>query len=407
MSNVFDIGPLSWVKSEIDSSLERARGALRAFGGQAERRGELEACGVHLHQAAGAVQIVGLEGVSRFFEEAEKLVSELAAGKVDAAGSAPRALERAIAAIGKYLSELLDGAPDQPLRLFPEYRELAQARAAPAPSEAELYFPDLKLAPPLRARPTLRLAPGQANALLRAQRARYQQGLVHWLREPANLSAIGEMRAAVDAVESTQTAPAQRAFWWAAGALFDALAHGDLGPESGIKQLSSRVEQQLRRLIEGSPSVAERVMREVLYWVAGAGERSARARAVKQAYRLEHTALVPSSAADISQRMSIALALREAIAGAKETWNRFAAGAESALVAFAQHAGTIAAQGERLRSRHIEALTAEIGRAALELQAHPSKMSDVVAMEIATALLLTENAAENYRRRFPISTIWL
>jgi len=398
MSNVFDIGPLSWVKSEIDSSLERARGALRAFGGQAERRGELEACGVHLHQAAGAVQIVGLEGVSRFFEEAEKLVSELAAGKVDAAGSAPRALERAIAAIGKYLSELLDGAPDQPLRLFPEYRELAQARAAPAPSEAELYFPDLKLAPPLRARPALRLAPGQANALLRAQRARYQQGLVQWLREPANLSAIGEMRAAVDAVESTQTAPAQRAFWWAAGALFDALAHGDLGPESGIKQLSSRVEQQLRRLIEGSPSVAERVMREVLYWVAGAGERSARARAVKQAYRLEHTALVPGSAADISQRMSIALALREAIAGAKETWNRFAAGAESALVAFAQHAGTIAAQGERLRSRHIEALTAEIGRAALELQAHPSKMSDVVAMEIATALLLTENAAENYRR---------
>ncbi len=32
---VFDIGPLTWVKSEIDSSLERARGSLRAFAGGA------------------------------------------------------------------------------------------------------------------------------------------------------------------------------------------------------------------------------------------------------------------------------------------------------------------------------------------------------------------------------------
>jgi len=398
MSTVFDIGPLSWVKSEIDSSLERAEQALRAFGGQADRRGELKSCNMHLHQAAGAVQIVGLEGVSRFFEETEKLVSELEAGKVDAQGAAPRALERAIAAIGRYLAELLDGAPDQPLRLFSAYRQLAQARGAPAPSEAELYFPDLTLAPPPRERSAPRLSREQANALLRAQRTRYQQGLVHWLREPANVSAIGEMRAAVDTVESTQSAPAQRAFWWSAGAMFDALAHGDLGPQTGIKQLCSRIEQQLRRLIEGSPSVAERLMREVLYWVSRADERGARVRAVKEAYRLERTALAESTSADISQGMSIALALREAIAGAKETWNRFAAGAESALAVFAQHAGTVAAQGERLGNGHIALLTAEIGRAALDLQAYPKKMSEVIAMEIATALLLAENAADNYRR---------
>ncbi len=399
MSSVFDIGPLSWVKSEIDSSLARAKEALRVFGGRNDRRGELEACGMHLHQAAGAVQIVGLEGVSRFFEETEKLVAELAAGKVDAAGSAPQALERAIGAIGKYLSELLEGAPDQPMRLFPEYRQLAHARAAPAPSEAELYFPDLTLPAPPHERPALSLAPEQAQALLRAQRARYQQGLVHFLRDPSNLPAIAEMRAAVDAVESTQSVPVQRAFWWAAGALFDALAHGDLASESsGIKPLCSRIEQQLRRVIEGSPSVAERLMREVLFWVASAGERSARARTVKDAYRLEHPVPVPTGSPDISQRMPVAHALREALAGAKESWNRFAAGAESALAAFAQHAEAIAAQGERLGNRQVAVLTAEIGRAARELQAHPSRMSEVVAMEIATALLLAENAADNYRR---------
>ena len=63
----FDVGPLTWVKSEIDSSLERARASLAAFAVQPEDRKAIKAAQTHLHQASGAVQIVGLEGVSRFF----------------------------------------------------------------------------------------------------------------------------------------------------------------------------------------------------------------------------------------------------------------------------------------------------------------------------------------------------
>ena len=68
MTSVIDIGPLSWVKSEIDSSLERARASLNAFASNPEDRKSLKAAQTHLHQAYGAVQIVGLLGVSRFFE---------------------------------------------------------------------------------------------------------------------------------------------------------------------------------------------------------------------------------------------------------------------------------------------------------------------------------------------------
>ena len=104
---VFDIGPLTWVKSEIDSSLERARASLRAFAGGGATEAELKACQGNLHQAAGAVQIVGLEGVTRLFEETEALVGDLASGKGPGGADAIGALERAIAAIGKYLTELL------------------------------------------------------------------------------------------------------------------------------------------------------------------------------------------------------------------------------------------------------------------------------------------------------------
>ena len=411
MSAAFDIGPLSWVKSEIDSSLERARSALRSYGGRAEARGELKNCRGHLHQAAGAVQIVGLEGVSRFFEEAEALAADLEAGRADNEAKAVEVLENAITAIGAYLSDLIEGAPDQPLRLFPAFQSLCEARAAPRPTEADLFFPDLSLAPPPRDRATVRLSGEEANSYLRSQRTRFQRGLVKWLREPSHREALEEMLAAVDAVEQTQTVPAQRSFWWAAGALIDALAKGDLAPEPGVRQVATRVEQQLRRLADGSSSVAERVLREVLYWVAraggvgGAGARAAaslRALSARQAYRLEGSLPQEGPEPDISQRMSISLALRDSIERAKEAWSKYAAGIESALAAFAEHARAISERGTKLGNPDLAALMLEISRVAGHLEARPkTAITEPVAMEVATALLLAENAAENYRRLPP------
>ncbi len=422
MSAVLDLGPLSWVKSEIDSSLERARVALRAYGGDAERTSELKACKNHLHQASGAVQIVGLEGVTRFFAETEALLAELEAGTVQATESVRGAIERAIAAIGKYLSELLDGAPDQPLRLFAGYRDVVQARGAPAAVEADLYFPDVSLGPAARPGPARDLARTEALAHLRAQRARFQRGFVRWLRTPADVAALEEMRAAADAIEETQASQVQRAFWWAAAALIDALVHGDLEPEPGVKHLCSRIEQQMRRMIEGSESVAERLLREALYWVARAGlprgpegsgnlrdavlrargdAKSVRALAVKQAFRLEGSLPPRESPADLSQRVPMALALRDTLDEAKEAWNRFAAGAESALAAFARAVAGIVALAPALRQGPLSELAAEVARAAAVLQAEPKRMSEALAMEVATALLMAENAAENYAELAP------
>jgi hypothetical protein len=42
MASVVDIGPLSWVKSEIDSSLERSRASLRVFAADASDRKALK-----------------------------------------------------------------------------------------------------------------------------------------------------------------------------------------------------------------------------------------------------------------------------------------------------------------------------------------------------------------------------
>ncbi len=401
MSAVFDIGPLTWVKTEIDSSLERARAALRAHGANPTNVAHLKACQTHLHQAFGAVQIVGLEGVSCFFEQTEQLIADLEAGKLESGPPMIELADRAITAIGKYLAELVGGARDQPLRLYPEYRLLAEARRAPPPSEADLYFPDLTLVPPPRDKPATRVPREEADAFLRAQRARFQRGFVRWLREPSDVAAIRDMRAVVDAIEETQTIPAQRSFWWAAGAFYDALETGDLSVEPGVKQLAGRIEQQLRRMSYGSASVAERLLREVLYWVARGEGASERIRAAQQAFKLEGTLPGAEREPVSPERAAAALAIREAIIGAKDAWTRYSAGVEDALAAFARHAGTIVEQGGLLGNADLAVLAGEIGRVAPALTAAPGKLTEAAAMEVATALLVLENAAARYDHALP------
>jgi chemosensory pili system protein ChpA (sensor histidine kinase/response regulator) len=405
MASVIDIGPLSWVKSEIDSSLDRARASLKAFSVDHADTKSLKAAQTHLHQAYGAVQIVGLHGVSRFFEETERVVAELEMGKVAASPDTFDALERATQAIAKYLSELLDGMPDQPLRLYPLHKELAGLRGIKDASEADLFFPDLSLQPPPRDDHPVRLSAEEMGTYMRGQRTRFQRGFLKWLKEPGDEASLGDMLAAVDGIESTQLVPAQRAFWWATGAFYQALSAGALRPDPGIKLLSSKIEQQMKRMTDGAVAVPERLMREVLYWIAKAplsdSSGSERVREAQQAFRLEGALPTAERESDPSQRAPAAKLLHEQISAAKDAWNRFASGGDASLAVFAKLVDTIQGGADALGSPDFGSLAQELSKIAAYLVTHTGKMSESIGMEVATALLLTENAVENHARLSP------
>ena len=73
----FDLGPLTWVKTEIDHSLNQARENLDKLAANAADRAPVKYILTHLHQATGALAMVGLAAATRFNEELEKLVSFL------------------------------------------------------------------------------------------------------------------------------------------------------------------------------------------------------------------------------------------------------------------------------------------------------------------------------------------
>ncbi len=389
----FDVGPLSWVKGEIDLALQRAQEALRAFAANPDGAAQLRSSQAHLHQARGALSIVGLDGVTRLSEEVETLLSGLE--KEGSRGNADMfaLAERAFSGILAYLDQLMAGNPNQPLRLYALYRDVVAARGGQA-DPTDLYFPDLSFRPPKRDKIPVVLKPVELEKFLREQRSRYQRGFLKWLKNDSG--GAEEMRSAVAAVEATQGLTSQRAFWWVSLAFFEALAHQAVPPELDPKQLCNRIEQQMKRMAEGIPNVAERLLREVLYYVARATPASGHVREVQETYRLAQT-LPPTEGTEGVTAESAALkSARELLGQAKDAWNKFASGNAASLPAFRDSMTALEDRTARLGNRGLAALAKDIAGVADWLAAEPQKMSDAVALEVATALLLVENALAGF-----------
>jgi len=393
----FDVGPLSWVKGEIDHAIEHSQQALRAFAANSADAAQLKSSQSHLHQAHGALSIVGLEGITRVSEELEGLLGaierEVSLRKTDIFGLA----ERALGGIRAYLDQLMAGRPNQPLRLFPLYRDVVTALGGQA-DPTDLYYPNLSFRLPKRDRTTGILKPGESDKYLREQRGRYQRGLLKWLKKDA--SGAEDMRAAVEAIDSVQGVGAQRAFWWVSLAFFDALAHDALPPDLDTKALCHRIEQQIKRLGEGVPSVAERLMREVLYYVARAKPETPLLREVHEAYHLAQS-IPHTEGEETATAESPALqSAREHLSHAKDVWNKCASGNPSAFLAFRDSSGALTQQVGLLADPDLSGLTDAVAEIAEWLVSNRNSMNEGIALEVATVLLMLESALAEARGQF-------
>ena len=382
-----DLGPLSWVKGEIDLALGRSAEALTLA--SAGDNSQLRFAHTHLHQAHGALSIVGLDGLTQFSEALEQLVGELTA---DGATADRIALaKRAIAAMRQFLDELATGSANQPLRLTPLYEDIQIARAQPKPAGSDLFFPDLMLRPPRRESPAVPLTPQQ----LRLERARLERGVLDLLRGKTSIG-LQFMRTAVSAIERAQTLPATRALWWVTLGLLDALIGGHLELSTEIKKLCARIDGQMRKLAEGSTVVGERLMRDLLYQVAVASPATPLIREIQSTYRVESLIPTADSALEASSHKPRLRALRETLGEAKDAWNRFGAGTAVALPQFEEKIQSLRNDIDALIRPDFAALVRTVFDITQWLRKDPLRHSDRVAMEMATALLVLETGLEQF-----------
>src|SRR5262245_1320498 len=180
-----DTAPLAWVIDEIRTSLGQAVNGVKTFLGAKSDVDALRNAASQVHQANGALQLLDLRGVALVTEAIEQLFRRWENEPKDCGPSAVRSVETAASAVIAYLEGLLAGRPNQPIRLFPYYRDVLALNQAPRIHPADLVFPDLTRRPAFHKLESRPLTSDQ----LRVRRVRFEEGLLGFLRDVDNTRA--------------------------------------------------------------------------------------------------------------------------------------------------------------------------------------------------------------------------
>ncbi|OYY95084.1 MAG: hypothetical protein B7Y41_05920 [Hydrogenophilales bacterium 28-61-23] len=389
----FDLGSLTWVKGELDNALEAARAALAGWNG--EDTNPLKAAAAHVHQVYGALQIVDMQGVAQVANETERLLNEMMA-RVDLRNKeSSEIVLNAIAALKRYLDELMAGGPHTELKLAATLQAVMQRYGAEAPAPSELFFPDTSVRAP-REIPELPLDDDARNRAMRSARTHYQKGLLLFLQNKDALSGLMQMHEAVKEVERLAPGPAQYTFWWTAASLMEALRRGGVPTDFWLKRLCGRIDMQMRRLMDGSRQLADRLVRDVLFYVAQDASPTGRSVQAKELFSLAHYFPAAETAADDGSRAQLAL-LRDNLAAAKDHWIRYCAARTESLQPFQHAALALFEAASRLPNPHMQTLARMIQAVAKRLPGEAdATQNEALQLEMATALLLAQNAAEHY-----------
>ncbi len=389
----FDLGSLTWVKGELDNALESARAALADWNG--EDSNPLKAASAYLHQVYGALQIVDLQGVSLVAGETDRLLAEMATRDELRNRDSAEIVLQAIAALKGYLDELMSGAPHIELKLAATLNAVMLRRGAEAPPPSELFYPDTGVRAPREA-PELAMADDLRNRAVRNARLQYQKGLLQFLQNKDATAGLMQMHTAVSAVEKLASGPAQYTFWWTAAGLMEALRRGGVPTDFWLKRLCGRIDMQMRRLMDGSRQLADRLFRDVLFYVAQDASPSGRVEQTRELFGLEHYFPVLETSQDAAARIQLAT-LRDNLGSAKDHWIRYCAGRTESLQPFQLAALAVFEAARHLPNASMQALTRIVQAVAKRLPGEAdATQNEALQLEMATALLLAQNAVEHY-----------
>ena len=396
-----DLGPLSWVKTEIEHSLAEARSNLDKLAVDIADVKALKYVVTHLHQVTGALSMVGLGAATRFSEEIEALVASLD-DPVARAEVTNRVMlaKQATGALSSYLDSLMAGEPDRPMVLAPAYLALSRGRAMNEATESDLFAPDLNVAVPM---PEDTVALPKADMLVEAikqRRSLYQVGLLKLLREKDLVGGTRDMRSATLAIEALQVTSPTRAFWFTVSGFFDAVAANPAESGGLAVQLFGKIDQQIKLLLEGVQKVPERLFRDLLLVIGKSTVQTDRVKTIRGLYRLDEllAAAPEHDAASNESVRTLVRSLRDQVQAVKDNWLKFTGGSRSSLELFVQQGEVLAKAAQALPNPPFVELLRVLGLVGPHLKKTAFAPTEVQALEIASALLFIESSLENFFR---------
>nr|WP_315479540.1 Hpt domain-containing protein [uncultured Rhodoferax sp.] len=399
---VSDLGPLAWVLDELRKSLDGATKAMRRFVRDAElARGsdltELDASHLRiarqqLHQAVGALEMVGLVAPAKILRAMESLAQKFVQRPELCSDDAANCMERASFALTEYLDGVLKGKSASSVALFPQYRALQELAGADRIHPADLWPPEWRWLP----------VPVPASAQQLAYSPEVRREMDHGVLRLVKYADMKSARRLQDislGLAAGRTDLESRTFWMACAAYFEGTALGLFAGDIYSKRAASRILQQYVSLAKGDGAISDRLAQDLVFFCSLAMPPSTVAapvlQAVKTAYGLARSKPVDYETEQFGRFDPALLVLaRKRIAAAAETWSALAGGDTNRLKVAGEQ---FAAVAETVTKLHVE--SGELGKAlsrAIELTIRAGTAPvPAVAMEVATSVLYLEAAYED------------
>jgi chemosensory pili system protein ChpA (sensor histidine kinase/response regulator) len=317
--NRVDTSTLGWVKNEIDQTLGQAREALQRYVDGRDDLTPLRLFANSVHQVAGTLQMVELDGAAQLAQETESLASAVVSGKIKGNGSpvANELLGEGLNHLSNYMERLANGLPDRPIDNVDVINELRRARQAEALDPYSLFQPDLEVYPS-RDRAATEVDTGQYEERARDLRRRFQGSLLKWLRDQKNEGAWQELVNVVTELYELSRFQVSMQIWWVARAYLDILKDVELSRDDPRKHALAQLDQLMRKLSENSEAAiaregAEKPVRFMLYHIGRSGVSTEATRAVVHLFDLD--ALLGAESGEAPPPEASALAtIREQVA---------------------------------------------------------------------------------------------
>ncbi len=391
----YDTGPLNWVRGDIDAALQAALGRVQAYSVDADLTNALRLAADDAHQVTGALRMVGLEGAATLASALESALGAVNENRLQPSDDVLRALRNAIEGLQRWVKDLADGRGSGELALFPLYKRLRELQGAERVFEGELFFPDLRTRAQGKAANDA-MTQEALTAEVKAARGLFQRGLLAFLRNVEAEQGLKRMRDALAAIERIAPSQASQTFWWACVGFVDSLlAHG-VEADFHVKQLLARVDLQMRRLMEGSPQVAERLLRDALFFVAKSQTLDGRAAEVRATFGLDRYLpgrgmLDPEA---LARMRPVLDALQTSLKAARDSWHAYVEGDAGQLSQFQTHLERMLPQAQALEASKLKPLLEELAAAAAARVTREGDAREQMDLEVAATLLFMQNAVD-------------
>ncbi|NOX92296.1 MAG: hypothetical protein GXP18_07570, partial [Gammaproteobacteria bacterium] len=413
MGEQLDYTTLTWVKDEIQESLNQTHQALEAFIEDTSDTTQIRFCATYLHQIYGTLQMVEIYGAALLAEEMEKVANALLNGQIAQQQDAFEVLIRATLQLPAYLERLENGHPDLPVVLTPLLNDMRAARGEPLLSENAFFSPDLSTLPPEK-----RLAPGknypEIQTYAKKLRPIYQISLLGLLRDKDPDGSLKKMAAVLRELQNACHSTASQRLWWVVGGIIESLIDKGLQNSTALKMLLGQVDREIRRLIKDGESAIETaepsdLIKNCLYYTGTTTSTGPRVSTLKQAFNLQQ--LLPydgsmeqaadelkGSTADIMD--SVSTVLKDDLLHVKDQLDIFVRNTERETSELSPLAENLARTADTLAMLSLGDLRRVIQGQVTHLQQLVEKgedPADADLMEVASALLYVESSLDHLK----------